>query len=163
MICPPGGLLTRVSVQVYWNALSRTYWVHWHMVEVQGGGSSSQAEKETQEKASTLTEALRLTAGKIRSHLKCPPVCTGPQEAWFFLCSLSEPDVLFQAPRWSLLSALPVRGSAPGEAGSESGRVVGDPLLHQEAGAQTAAGGLQHPAAESGGPGEEHPRGMLGN
>uniref|UniRef100_G3PEW0 Cullin 9 n=1 Tax=Gasterosteus aculeatus TaxID=69293 RepID=G3PEW0_GASAC len=49
-------------VQVYWNALSRTYWVHWHMVEVQGGGSSSQAEKETQEKASTLTEALRLTA-----------------------------------------------------------------------------------------------------
>ncbi|XP_068457956.1 cullin-9 isoform X2 [Clinocottus analis] len=50
-------------VQVYWNSLSRTYWVHWHMVEVLGsGGSSSQAEKETQEKASTLTETLKLTA-----------------------------------------------------------------------------------------------------
>ncbi|XP_034407585.1 cullin-9 isoform X2 [Cyclopterus lumpus] len=49
-------------VQVYWNSLSRTYWVHWQMVEIQGGGNSSQAEKETQEKASTLTETLKLTA-----------------------------------------------------------------------------------------------------
>ncbi|XP_045898689.1 cullin-9 isoform X2 [Micropterus dolomieu] len=49
-------------VQVYWNSLSRTYWVHWHMVEILGSGSSSQAEKETQEKASTLTETLKLTA-----------------------------------------------------------------------------------------------------
>uniref|UniRef100_A0A3B4ZV45 Uncharacterized protein n=1 Tax=Stegastes partitus TaxID=144197 RepID=A0A3B4ZV45_9TELE len=38
-------------VQVYWNSLSRTYWVHWHMVEILGSGSSSQAEKETQEKS----------------------------------------------------------------------------------------------------------------
>ncbi|XP_071370701.1 cullin-9, partial [Centroberyx affinis] len=49
-------------VQVYWNSLSRTYWVHWHMVEILGNGSSSQAEKETQEKASCLTETLKLTA-----------------------------------------------------------------------------------------------------
>ncbi|CAN9499553.1 unnamed protein product [Ophioblennius macclurei] len=49
-------------VQVYWNSLSRTYWVHWHMVEIVGSSSSSQAEKETQEKASTLTETLKLTA-----------------------------------------------------------------------------------------------------
>ncbi|XP_063047038.1 cullin-9 isoform X2 [Engraulis encrasicolus] len=49
-------------VQVYWNSLSRTYWVHWHMVEILGSGSSSQSEKETQEKASTLTETLKLTA-----------------------------------------------------------------------------------------------------
>lgn len=54
-----------MCVQVYWNSLSRTYWVHWHMVEILGSGSSSQAEKETQEKASTLTETLKLTAGKI--------------------------------------------------------------------------------------------------
>ena len=52
------------GVQVYWNSLSRTYWVHWHMVEILGSGSSSQAEKETQEKASSLTQTLRLTAGK---------------------------------------------------------------------------------------------------
>uniref|UniRef100_A0A671YDD7 Cullin 7 n=1 Tax=Sparus aurata TaxID=8175 RepID=A0A671YDD7_SPAAU len=49
-------------VQVYWNSLSRTYWVHWHMVEILGSGSSSQAEKETQEKASSLTETLKLTS-----------------------------------------------------------------------------------------------------
>uniref|UniRef100_A0A3Q2ZGM4 Cullin 7 n=1 Tax=Kryptolebias marmoratus TaxID=37003 RepID=A0A3Q2ZGM4_KRYMA len=35
-------------VQVYWNSLARTYWVHWHMVEILGSGSSSQSEKETQ-------------------------------------------------------------------------------------------------------------------
>lgn len=35
------------------------------MVEILGGGSScSQAEKETQEKASSLTETLKLTTGK---------------------------------------------------------------------------------------------------
>ncbi|KAF0027925.1 hypothetical protein F2P81_020666 [Scophthalmus maximus] len=48
-------------VQVYWNSLSRTYWVHWHMVEILGSGSSSQAEKETQEKVSSLTETIKLT------------------------------------------------------------------------------------------------------
>ncbi|XP_041922384.1 cullin-9 isoform X3 [Alosa sapidissima] len=48
-------------VQVYWNSLSRTYWVHWHMIEILGSGTSGQAEKETQDKASTLTETLKLT------------------------------------------------------------------------------------------------------
>ncbi|MBN3317845.1 CUL9 protein, partial [Atractosteus spatula] len=48
-------------VQVYWNSLSRTYWVHWHMIEILGSGSSGQAEKEAQEKASSLTETLKLT------------------------------------------------------------------------------------------------------
>lgn len=37
------------------------------MVEILGSGSSSQAEKETQEKASSLTETLKLSAGKSRS------------------------------------------------------------------------------------------------
>ncbi|KAJ8250578.1 hypothetical protein COCON_G00225000 [Conger conger] len=49
-------------VQVYWNSLSRTYWVHWHMIEILGSGTSGQAEKETQEKATSLTETLKLTA-----------------------------------------------------------------------------------------------------
>ncbi|XP_054655334.1 cullin-9 [Dunckerocampus dactyliophorus] len=48
-------------VQVYWNALRRTYWVHWHMVEILGSGSSGPADKETLEKASSLTETIRLT------------------------------------------------------------------------------------------------------
>ncbi|XP_064412713.1 cullin-9 isoform X2 [Latimeria chalumnae] len=47
-------------VQVYWNSLSRTYWVHWHMVEIIGSGSSGQAEKEAQEKASSLAENIKL-------------------------------------------------------------------------------------------------------
>uniref|UniRef100_H3B4Z7 Cullin 7 n=1 Tax=Latimeria chalumnae TaxID=7897 RepID=H3B4Z7_LATCH len=46
--------------QVYWNSLSRTYWVHWHMVEIIGSGSSGQAEKEAQEKASSLAENIKL-------------------------------------------------------------------------------------------------------
>uniref|UniRef100_A0A4W5P5S2 Cullin 9 n=1 Tax=Hucho hucho TaxID=62062 RepID=A0A4W5P5S2_9TELE len=29
-------------VQVYWNSLSRTYWVHWHMVEIMAAGTSGQ-------------------------------------------------------------------------------------------------------------------------
>lgn len=54
------------SVQVYWNSLSRTYWVHWHMVEILGSsGSSSQADKEMQENAPTLTETVKLSAGEL--------------------------------------------------------------------------------------------------
>ncbi|XP_076018813.1 cullin-9 isoform X2 [Genypterus blacodes] len=59
-------------VQVYWNSLSRTYWVHWHMVEILGTGGVSQAEKETQEKASTLTETLKLTAASQTFFSKPP-------------------------------------------------------------------------------------------
>nr|XP_020477945.1 cullin-9 [Monopterus albus] len=59
-------------VQVYWNSLSRTYWVHWHMVEILGSSSSSQSEKETQEKASSLTEALKLSAVSQTFFLKPP-------------------------------------------------------------------------------------------
>ncbi|XP_011601515.1 cullin-9 [Takifugu rubripes] len=49
-------------VQVYWNSLSRTYWVHWHMVEILGSGSSSQADKEMQENVPTLMETVKLSA-----------------------------------------------------------------------------------------------------
>uniref|UniRef100_A0A8C7D5J6 Cullin 9 n=1 Tax=Oncorhynchus kisutch TaxID=8019 RepID=A0A8C7D5J6_ONCKI len=48
-------------VQVYWNSLSRTYWVHWHMVEIMAAGTSVQGEKDVQEKASSLTETIKLT------------------------------------------------------------------------------------------------------
>lgn len=51
-------------VQVYWNSLSRTYWVHWHMVEILSNGAGSQSEKESQDKASTLTDMLKITTGK---------------------------------------------------------------------------------------------------
>lgn len=60
-------------VQVYWNSLSRTYWVHWHMVEILDSGSSSQSEKDSQEKASSLAETLKLTAGTPSSS-SAPPL-----------------------------------------------------------------------------------------
>uniref|UniRef100_A0A8D0G506 Cullin-9 n=1 Tax=Sphenodon punctatus TaxID=8508 RepID=A0A8D0G506_SPHPU len=48
-------------VQVHWELLGHTYWVHWHMVEIVG--SSGKAEQEAQEKMSTLTENLKLNTG----------------------------------------------------------------------------------------------------
>lgn len=64
-------------LQVYWNSLSRTYWVHWHMIEILGNGSGGPAEKETQEKASSLTETLKLTTGKteVKDSHTLPHVC----------------------------------------------------------------------------------------
>ncbi|XP_056616045.1 cullin-9 isoform X1 [Triplophysa dalaica] len=59
-------------VQVYWNSLSRTYWVHWHMIEIVGNGCGAQTEKETQEKASSLTETLKLTNVSQTFFLKPP-------------------------------------------------------------------------------------------
>ncbi|KAG7233255.1 hypothetical protein INR49_007334 [Caranx melampygus] len=88
-------------VQVYWNSLSRTYWVHWHMVEILGSGSSSQAEKETQEKASSLTETLKLTAVSQTFFSK-------PPGGLYSLPYLSEgvqvePAVLSRAEWWEVL------------------------------------------------------------
>ncbi|XP_075564412.1 cullin-9 [Pelecanus crispus] len=47
-------------VQVYWQALGSTYWVHWHMVEIIG--PSGQEEHESREKVSTLTHNHKLAA-----------------------------------------------------------------------------------------------------
>ncbi|KAK5909004.1 hypothetical protein CgunFtcFv8_017015 [Champsocephalus gunnari] len=109
-------------VQVYWSSLSRTYWVHWFMVRVLGG----QAERGNQEKASSLTETLRLSA----------------VSQTFF----SKP------PGGALLSALPL-GGAPGRPPrTEPRRVVGGPVLHQEAGGGATAGS-QRAAAGTAPPG----------
>ncbi|XP_066172808.1 cullin-9-like [Sylvia atricapilla] len=47
-------------VQVYWQALGCTYWVHWHMVEIIG--PSEQKELEGQQKVNILTRNHRLRA-----------------------------------------------------------------------------------------------------
>ncbi|XP_075902158.1 cullin-9 isoform X2 [Nelusetta ayraudi] len=85
-------------VQVYWNSLSRTYWVHWHMVEILG---TNQTEKETQEKATSLTETLRLSAVSQTFFSKppgglysLPYLADGPS---------AEPAVLSRAEWWELL------------------------------------------------------------
>ncbi|XP_075782038.1 cullin-9-like isoform X2 [Pelodiscus sinensis] len=56
-------------VQVYWQSLGRTYWVHWHMVEIVS--STGQAEREAQEKVSSLTENLKLTT--VSQTFYCKP------------------------------------------------------------------------------------------
>uniref|UniRef100_A0A665X1P1 Cullin 7 n=1 Tax=Echeneis naucrates TaxID=173247 RepID=A0A665X1P1_ECHNA len=121
-------------VQVYWNSLSRTYWVHWHMVEILGSSSCSQAEKETQEKASSLTETLKLTAGKppgglyslpyLSEGLQTDPVSLSRAEWWeilFFIKKL-EPkqqqevnSILLQSLDDQLDDSLLISLSVPGD------------------------------------------------
>ncbi|XP_068182700.1 cullin-9 isoform X2 [Antennarius striatus] len=87
-------------VQVYWNSLSRTYWVHWHMVEILGSGASSRAEKETQVKASALSETVKLTTGQM--------FVSKPPGGLYSLPYLSEgaptePPTLSRAEWWEVL------------------------------------------------------------
>nr|XP_046214794.1 cullin-9-like isoform X2 [Oncorhynchus gorbuscha] len=83
-------------VQVYWNSLSRTYWVHWHMVEIMAAGTSGQGEKDVQEKASSLTETIKLTAGKrgspapTDSHLMSQTFFSKPPGGLYSLPYLAE-------------------------------------------------------------------------
>ncbi|XP_047458377.1 cullin-9 isoform X2 [Mugil cephalus] len=90
-------------VQVYWNSLSRTYWVHWHMVEILGGGGGgggAQAEKETQEKASSLTETLQLSSASQTFFSKPPG---GLYSLPYLQEPLGEPSVLSRAEWWEVL------------------------------------------------------------
>uniref|UniRef100_U3JDL2 Cullin 9 n=1 Tax=Ficedula albicollis TaxID=59894 RepID=U3JDL2_FICAL len=57
-------------VQVYWQALGCTYWVHWHMVEIIG--PSEQKELEGQEKVNMLTRNHRLRA--VPQPFLCKPL-----------------------------------------------------------------------------------------
>lgn len=50
--------------QVLWQSTGRTYWVHWHMVEIIGAGEQPE-EEAAQEKVSSLTENLKLTTGEV--------------------------------------------------------------------------------------------------
>uniref|UniRef100_A0A670KC88 Cullin 7 n=1 Tax=Podarcis muralis TaxID=64176 RepID=A0A670KC88_PODMU len=55
-------------IQVYWESLGRTYWVHWHMVEIIG--SSGHADEKAQEKLTSLTASLRRDTGKAATYRK---------------------------------------------------------------------------------------------
>ncbi|XP_019715818.1 cullin-9 isoform X2 [Hippocampus comes] len=60
-------------VQVYWNALCRTYWVHWHMLEiVAGAGNNGPDAKDAADKASSLTRTIRLAAASQSTFPKPP-------------------------------------------------------------------------------------------
>ncbi|XP_044867648.1 cullin-7 isoform X1 [Mauremys mutica] len=86
-------------VQVYWQALGRTYWVHWHMVEIVS--SSGQAEREAQEKVSSLTENLKLTT--VTQTFYCKPL-GGLYSLPYLTDRLSEDsEALSRAEWWELL------------------------------------------------------------
>ncbi len=143
-------------LQVYWNSLSRTYWVHWHMIEIQGNGSGGQAEKETQEKASSLTETIKLTTGNSHTqpYDRVCVLCVSPSlymkpAVFSSVCERgSESDVLLKAPRWAVHIALPDGGLSGWHRHPEPCWMVGSAVFHQEVGTQAAAGDQQHPATE---------------
>uniref|UniRef100_K7F993 Uncharacterized protein n=1 Tax=Pelodiscus sinensis TaxID=13735 RepID=K7F993_PELSI len=54
-------------VQVLWQSTGRTYWVHWHMVEIIGSGEQPE-EAAGQEKVSSLAESLKLSTVWVFHH-----------------------------------------------------------------------------------------------
>ncbi|XP_025939208.1 cullin-9-like isoform X4 [Apteryx rowi] len=86
-------------VQVYWQALGCTYWVHWHMVEIIG--PSGPEEREAQEKVSTLTHNRKLAA-------VTQPLFSKPSGGLYSLPYLGEQpsdpaETLSRAEWWELL------------------------------------------------------------
>ncbi|XP_077469902.1 cullin-9 isoform X2 [Stigmatopora argus] len=63
-------------VQVYWNSLCGTYWVHWHMLEIVAddgrGADGGTAEEDAAQKVSSLTRSVGLATGS-RSVFSRPP------------------------------------------------------------------------------------------
>uniref|UniRef100_A0A8C5R9V0 Cullin 7 n=1 Tax=Laticauda laticaudata TaxID=8630 RepID=A0A8C5R9V0_LATLA len=86
-------------VQVYWESLGRTYWVHWHMIEIVG--SSRNAEQKAQEKVSTLRELLR------QNTVNQPRYCQPLKELYTLPCLTDHLNkdcgTLSQAEWWELL------------------------------------------------------------
>ncbi|XP_053168983.1 cullin-9-like isoform X2 [Hemicordylus capensis] len=58
-------------VQVLWQSTGRTYWVHWHMVEITGSGEQPD-EEAAQEKVSSLAENLKLPT--VTQTFYCKPL-----------------------------------------------------------------------------------------
>ncbi|XP_060103999.1 cullin-7 [Heteronotia binoei] len=59
-------------VQVHWESLGYTYWVHWHMIEIID--ASDQAELKAQEKVSSLTKTLRKDIASVNPTLYHKPL-----------------------------------------------------------------------------------------
>ncbi|KAJ6666989.1 hypothetical protein lerEdw1_018991 [Lerista edwardsae] len=86
-------------VQVYWESLGRTYWVHWHMIEIVG--SSGQAEQKAHKKLTSLTETLRQHA--VPQTLYCKPL-RGLYSLPYLADEMGENSgILSQAEWWELL------------------------------------------------------------
>ncbi|KAM8947624.1 cullin-9 [Pelodytes ibericus] len=86
-------------VQVLWRSTGRTYWVHWHMVEIVSSGT--QGEEDTPHRASSLTDSLKVSPVTQALHTK-------PSGGLYTLPYLpgstcDEPGTLRQDEWWELL------------------------------------------------------------
>ncbi|KAM9564666.1 LOW QUALITY PROTEIN: cullin-9-like [Guaruba guarouba] len=86
-------------VQVYWQALGCTYWVHWHMVEIIG--SSGHEEREGQEKVSALTHNCKLAA--VAQPFFCKPSGGLYSPPYLGEQSTEAAEALSRAEWWELL------------------------------------------------------------
>uniref|UniRef100_A0A8C4YJ43 Cullin 9 n=1 Tax=Gopherus evgoodei TaxID=1825980 RepID=A0A8C4YJ43_9SAUR len=87
-------------VQVLWQSTGRTYWVHWHMVEITGSGEQPE-EGPAQEKVSSLTENLTLTT--VTQTFYCKPL-GGLYSLPYLTDQLSEDsEALSRVEWWELL------------------------------------------------------------
>uniref|UniRef100_A0A8C4VI08 Cullin-9 n=1 Tax=Gopherus evgoodei TaxID=1825980 RepID=A0A8C4VI08_9SAUR len=88
-------------VQVYWQVLGRTYWVHWHMVEIVS--SSGQAEREAQEKQNAFKTTLPYWEWLVTQTFYCKPL-GGLYSLPYLTDRLSEDsEALSRAEWWELL------------------------------------------------------------
>ncbi|XP_074845382.1 cullin-9-like isoform X2 [Carettochelys insculpta] len=87
-------------VQVLWQSTGRTYWVHWHMVEIIGAGEKPE-EAAAQEKVSSLTESLNLSTATQTFY--CKPL--GGLDSLPYLTEWGREDAeaLSRAEWWELL------------------------------------------------------------
>eukprot|EP00079_Xenopus_tropicalis_P031814 XP_017945585.1 PREDICTED: cullin-9 isoform X1 [Xenopus tropicalis] len=86
-------------VQVLWSSTGRTYWVHWHMVQIIGSGE--QAEEDIQEKVPTLTDNLKVPP--VAQTFQCKPLGGLYTLPYLVGASCGEPGTLRQDEWWELL------------------------------------------------------------
>ncbi|XP_018118255.1 cullin-9 isoform X1 [Xenopus laevis] len=86
-------------VQVMWRSTGRTYWVHWHMVEIIGSGD--QAEEDSQEKVPTLTDSLKVPP--VSQTFQCKPLGGLYMLPYLVGASYVETATLRQEEWWQLL------------------------------------------------------------
>ncbi|XP_059576337.1 cullin-9 isoform X3 [Alligator mississippiensis] len=59
-------------VQVLWQSTGRTYWVHWHIIQIIVSGNQPE-ESAPKEKVSSLTESLKLNTAAVTQTFYCKP------------------------------------------------------------------------------------------
>ncbi|XP_029452598.1 cullin-9-like [Rhinatrema bivittatum] len=86
-------------VQVYWRSLARTYWVHWHMLELTS--SYKRVEKETLQKACGLME--KLNVSPVSQVFYCRPHGSSYSLPYLMERVMEDSGTLSQSEWWELL------------------------------------------------------------